>query len=236
MGLVATLDLKNITETNNVAYQRFLPSGPIALLPLSKDKSSLVWTLNAKDTKSMIEMEEEKFLNLINEALHGNNHHLNLVNSVAGNLKSILDKVVNKCEDLKRPPRIKGVHNRAAFPLGFGHSSRYIGTRTILIGDSAHRVHPLAGQGANLGFGDIRSMSQVVDHCLREGGKLGQHSFLCQYETDRQRHNLPTMMGIDMLQKLYCTDIAPVVMARSLGLMTTHAINPIKKMIMSHAS
>ena len=55
------------------------------------------------------------------------------------------------------------------------------------------------GQGANLGFGDIRSMSRMLDDCLREGGKIGQHSFLCHYETDRQRHNLPTMIG-----KTYC--------------------------------
>jgi len=236
MGLVATLDVENNMESNHIAYQRFLPSGPIALLPLSKDKSSLVWTLSTEETKSMIELHEEEFLKVINDALHGNNHHLNLVNSITGNLKSILDKVVNKCDNLKRPPIINGVQNRAAFPLGFGHSARYIGTRTMLIGDAAHRVHPLAGQGANLGFGDIRSMSRMLDDCLREGGKIGQHSFLCQYETDRQRHNLPTMIGIDMLQKLYCTDMAPVVLARSLGLMTTHAINPIKKMIMSHAS
>ena len=78
------------------------------MLPLSKDKSSLVWTLSTEETKSMIELHEEQFLKVINDALHGNNHHLNLVNSITGNLKSILDKVVNKCDNLKRPPKING--------------------------------------------------------------------------------------------------------------------------------
>ena len=126
--------------------------------------------------------------------------------------------------------------NRAAFPLGFGHSHRYIGPRTILIGDAAHRVHPLAGQGVNLGFGDVTSLASCVEDSLREGGLLGQREYLAQYETERQRHNLTTMMGIDGLQRLYCSDWTPLVMARSLGLMATEACDPVKKMLMKHAA
>ena len=131
---------------------------------------------------------------------------------------------------------ISGVANRAAFPLGFGHSHRYIGPRTVLLGDAAHRVHPLAGQGVNLGFGDVASLASVVEDSLREGGRLGQQSYLAQYETERQRHNLATMAGIDGLQRLYCTAWTPLVMARTLGLMATEACDPVKKMFMKHAA
>ena len=131
---------------------------------------------------------------------------------------------------------LAGVANRAAFPLGFGHSHRYIGPRTILIGDAAHRVHPLAGQGVNLGFGDVISLASCVEDSLREGGRLGQRDYLAQYETERLRHNLTTMMGIDGLQRLYCSDWTPLVMARTLGLMATEACDPVKKMFMKHAA
>ena len=87
----------------------------------------------------------------------------------------------------------------------------------------------------NLGFGDISCLAGLVEASVVEGGRLGQHSYLCQYETERQRHNLPTMLGIDALQKLYSSQATPVVLARSLGLMTSNAVSPIKKMIMQHA-
>ena len=76
----------------------------------------------------------------------------------------------------------------------------------------------------------------MVGDCVREGGQLGHRDYLCQYETDRQRHNLVTMLGIDALQKLYCTDWAPLVMARSLGMTATDIVTPAKKLFMSHAS
>ena len=118
-------------------------------------------------------------------------------------------------------------------------------------------------QGVNLGFGDISCLAGLVEASVVEGGRLGQHSYLCQYETERQRHNLATMLGtqppycllnifnvlsdififfnvfpagIDCLQRLYCTDWSPVVLARSLGLVATEAAAPLKKLIMQHAS
>ena len=101
---------------------------------------------------------------------------------------------------------------------------------------TAHRVNHLAGQAVNLGFGDVTSLASCVEDSLREGGLLGQREYLAQYETERQRHNLTTMLGIDGLQRLYCSDWTPLVMARSLGLMATEACDPVKKMFMKHAA
>ena len=134
------------------------------------------------------------------------------------------------------PPTVTGVCQRAAFPLGFGHSPFYVGPRTALVGDSAHRVHPLAGQGANLGFGDVCELANQVQAMVLDGAGLGHRDYLKKYESARLQHNVPTMLGIDGLQKLYCTSLPPLVMARSLGLALTAASTPLRNLLQSHAA
>ena len=214
-----------------------MPSGPVALLPLSEDQSSLVWTVQKSQVKPLLELSEESFVNRLNLALTSDVDQNELVNSVTNGVGLVLRSLTRSSPEVQEtPPVVTGVANRAAFPLGFGHSVRYTGPRTVLIGDSAHRVHPLAGQGVNLGFGDVISLTRELDESVRAGAVLGGEESLCRYETDRQRHNLPTMLGIDALQKLYSSQATPIVLARSLGLLTTNAISPVKKMIMHHAN
>ncbi|KAH1006761.1 hypothetical protein HUJ05_007465 [Dendroctonus ponderosae] len=112
------------------------------------------------------------------------------------------------------PPKVQDIDSgsRAAFPLGFGHSSQYIRQGVALVGDAAHRIHPLAGQGVNLGFGDVA--------CNMD--------YLKGYESERQKHNVPTMLAVEALHRLYNTKFTPIVLLRSLGLQTTHALEPIK--------
>ena len=236
MGLVATLDIE--ADHNTTAWQRFLPTGPVALLPLSRTKSSLVWTLDTGESKTMRDVDENQFVRLLNQALYDTVHHNDIINNITDQFSSVMRSIFPSTVSRPsfRPPLVTGVSNTAVFPLGWGHSSRYTGARTVLIGDAAHRVHPLAGQGVNLGFGDVSTLASVLEDNVREGGHLGHRDYLCEYETRRQRHNLVTMLGIDALQKLYCTDLAPVVLARSLGMMTTDMVTPAKKLFMSHAS
>jgi len=233
MGLVATLELDPATQDNTTAWQRFLPTGPVAVLPLAPGRSSLVWSLDRHLVRPLLDMDEPRFLARLNSALREVEEAPGVVTRLVDTLKGAL---AGDRGPGPTPPWVTGVANRAAFPLGFGHANRYIGPRTVLIGDAAHRVHPLAGQGVNLGFGDISCLAGLVEASVVEGGRLGQHSYLCQYETERQRHNLATMLGIDCLQRLYCTDWGPVVVARSLGLVATEAATPLKKLIMQHAS
>ena len=233
MGLVATLKIESKSGPNTTAWQRFLPSGPVALLPLSPDHSSLVWTVGKSEVKPLLEMSEETFVKKLNRALTSDLDQNQLVNSVTSSIRQLLGR--EETRDQEPPPVVRAVANRAAFPLGFGHSVRYSGPRTALIGDSAHRLHPLAGQGVNLGFGDVTALVRLVEESLRGGAVLGQQELLCRYETERQRHNLPTMLGVDALQRLYSSQATPVILARSLGLMATDAVNPVKTLIMKHA-
>lgn len=101
--------------------------------------------------------------------------------------------------------------------------------------DAAHRVHPLAGQGLNLGFGDVASLSDRLAGAAYSGCRLGDLAALRGYERERLRHNVPVMCGVHALQKLYGTDFAPLQLARSVGLQLTHRLEPLKRLFQAQA-
>lgn len=104
----------------------------------------------------------------------------------------------------------------------------YLFINLFIFRDAAHRVHPLGGQGLNLGLGDVTVLVQMLADSVRNGATLGDMSYLKKYETSRQRHNVPTMLAMDALHRLYKGTAAPIVLARSLGLQLTNAISPLK--------
>jgi len=231
MGLVATLTVDTLDDNNTTAWQRFLPGGPVAVLPLNSRTSSLVWTVHTQDVPHLLKLSQQNFLSALNCALTSTAGEQTWALGLTRGVGALLGS-----GERPAPPTVTGVTNRAAFPLGFGHSPRYIGPRTVLVGDSAHRVHPLAGQGANLGFGDVRELAERVQDMVMDGAGLGHRDYLKQYETARQRHNVPSMLGIDGLQKLYSTALPPVVLARSLGLSVVASCSPLRKLIQAHAA
>ncbi|XP_077300188.1 ubiquinone biosynthesis protein COQ6, mitochondrial [Arctopsyche grandis] len=237
MGIVATLKLTDSTD-NTTAWQRFLPTGPIAILPLNSNHSSLVWSTSPQEAKSLLKMSDEEFVQTLNHALHKQYPRNTVVDSAVNALSSFLSAAFLPSGITRQlPPSIENVaeSSRAAFPLGFGHSVRYVSKGVALVGDAAHRVHPLAGQGVNLGFSDISCLVDILSNAVYSGSDIGDKSHLLNYETQRQRHVVPTSAAIDALHKLYTTDATPIVLLRSLGLQVTHAVNPVKKLIMSHA-
>ncbi|XP_078452405.1 ubiquinone biosynthesis monooxygenase COQ6, mitochondrial isoform X1 [Lampetra fluviatilis] len=242
-AVVATLQLSEPTE-NNVAWQRFLPTGPIAMLPLSERLSSLVWSTSHEHAKELLAAGHEEFVDAVNSAFvsTGNwseNNRSELVDTANSVFRSLLTVLLPWGTSVRQlPPSVSGVDpaSRASFPLGLGHATNYVRPRLALIGDAAHRVHPLAGQGVNLGFGDVACLRDVLSQAAYDGSDLGSLQHLSKYETTQQRQNLPTMLAIDGLKRLYSTTLGPVVLLRSLGLQATNALPFLKTQIMAHAN
>lgn len=236
MGVVATLEL-NAEEAagNTVAWQRFLPTGPVAMLPLTDTLSSLVWSTSVEHAKELLRMEPEAFVDALNEAYLKSYKSNGFVTNVMKTVEGVFALNKNKIQQL--PPKVVKLQDksRAAFPLGFGHASSYVCGGAALIGDAAHRVHPLAGQGVNLGFGDVLELTEVLAESVYNGSALGNIQYLLKYEQERLKVNVPIMIGVHALQRLYCNEFPPLVLARSLGLKLTSMTPPLKKFFMEKA-
>lgn len=236
MGVVATLEIDaDEAAGNNVAWQRFLPSGPVALLPLTDKLSSLVWSTSIEHAKELLRMEPEAFVDSLNEAYVKSYKSNQLVENVIKTVEGVLALSKNKFQQL--PPKVLKLQDgsRAAFPLGFGHASSYVCGGAALIGDAAHRVHPLAGQGVNLGFGDVLTLTDVLADAVYNGSSLDNIHYLLKYEQKCLKANVPILVGVHALQNLYCTDFPPFVFARSLGLKITNLTPPLKQFFMNKA-
>ena len=210
-GVVAVLHLG--TEIpNDIAWQKFLPGGPIALLPLSKNRASLVWSQPSQDAQRRMKLTSEEFVLELKKALG-------------------------------RPPKtefpfpdIVEASKIAGFPLGLGHASKYCEAGLVLVGDAAHRVHPLAGQGVNLGFGDVSSLTACLRQNVADGAEFGALEYLHKYETERQRANVPMMLGIDFLHHVYGLDNPLVNAVRSVGVQAVNSSPVLKKFVANFAS
>ncbi|XP_028294242.1 ubiquinone biosynthesis monooxygenase COQ6, mitochondrial [Gouania willdenowi] len=237
-AVVAVLHLSEPTE-NNVAWQRFLPTGPIAMLPLSDTESSLVWSTSHQHAEELLQLDQESFVDAINSAFWSNENQSELIETAGTMFRSVLSAIIPSAGSPRQlPPSVAGIvpKTRVMFPLGMGHASEYIRHRVALIGDAAHRVHPLAGQGANLGFGDVACLTQLLSQAAFNGKDLGSLQHLLHYETERQRHNLPMMATIDLMKRLYSTNVAPVVLLRTFGLQATNMLPMLKEQIVEYAS
>ncbi|XP_005409467.1 PREDICTED: ubiquinone biosynthesis monooxygenase COQ6, mitochondrial [Chinchilla lanigera] len=237
-AVVATLHLSEATE-NNVAWQRFLPSGPIALLPLSDTLSSLVWSTSHDHAAQLVSMGEEEFVDAVNSAFWSDANHSDFIGSASGLLQYALALLKpTRAPARQLPPSVARVdaRSRVLFPLGLGHAAEYVRPRLALVGDAAHRVHPLAGQGVNMGFGDVSSLLRHLSAAAFDGKDLGSLSHLTCYETDRQRHNTALLAATDLLKRLYSTGAAPLVLLRTWGLQVTSAVSPLKEQIVAFAS
>ncbi|KAG4131297.1 hypothetical protein ERO13_D09G197033v2 [Gossypium hirsutum] len=245
---------------NHCAWQRFLPSGPLALLPIGDKFSNIVWTMSPKESSEFKSITEDNFLEAVNRALdYGYGPHP--TPSILGSsdlfswLKGGISKSANDCFEI--PPKvIKLASERMAFPLSLRHANDYASKRVALIGDAAHTVHPLAGQGVNLGFGDASTLSSVIsegiavertsggtyktNHCplsfKKESWilklrcfKLFQVSLLKKYEADRKPANVMMMAVLDGFQKAYSVDFGPLNILRAAAFHGAHHISPLKR-------
>ncbi len=203
-GLVTTVKTEN--HHKHTARQRFLPTGPLAFLPLPDGQCSIVWSTRPEEADRMVKMDETLFMETLEKALG---------QSDLGQIKSI------------------GV--RDAFPLKKSHVDRYCDQRLVLVGDAAHTIHPLAGQGVNLGFMDIATLAEEVLSATDKGRDIGNKTVLRRYERRRRGDNLLMMRSMDGFHALFANDNTGLSFIRNLGLNVTHQIPLLKSQLMSHA-
>lgn len=189
----------------DTAWQRFLPHGPVAFLPLYDGRSSIVWSTTSEEADLLLELDSELFAEELSEALDW------------------------------RLGKVELVSERAAYPLQLQHAVRYVDQRLALVGDAAHTVHPLAGQGVNLGILDAAALAEVVLATNARGLDLGAHGALRRYERWRKGHNLLMLGALDGLKRLFGARLAPVTLVRNLGLRATNSLGPVKHLLARHA-
>lgn len=175
------------TVENHCAWQRFLPSGPIALLPMGDRFSNIVWTMTPDESSNHKLMTNDDFVKAINHALdYGYGPY-----PKSGALDEYMEKfsqftglgAFSVTEGFQAPEKVIGVvSERMAFPLSLMHAHDYASKRVVLIGDAAHTVHPLAGQGVNLGFGDASALAKVIADGISVGTDIGEVSLLLQFK------------------------------------------------------
>ena len=202
-GIVTTVVHERPHE--GVAYEHFLPGGPFAILPMTGNRSSLVWTERADLAPALMAMTPADFDAEMRRRFGG---HLGACHSVG--------------------PRF-------SYPLGFHIANRFIAPRLALVGDSAHGLHPIAGQGFNLGLRDVAALAEVLADGCRIGLDPGDGEGLARYERWRRLDSVIMATVMDGLNRLFSNDAPPVRLLRDLGLGAVNRLPPLKRFFMQHA-
>ncbi|KAG5999224.1 hypothetical protein E4U43_002212 [Claviceps pusilla] len=247
-GVVATLQLEGPGwggEFSKIAYQRFLPTGPVAMLPLPGNLATLVWTTTPENAAVLKKLSPRDFIAIVNAAFRLSPVDLAYMHSqTTGQAEEYdwriqhtpLPEAVAKQATI--PQAVVGVQDGsiASFPLKLRHADTYIGERIALVGDAAHTIHPLAGQGLNQGQADVQSLVQTIQHAVSHGQDLGTYLSLEAYNHDRYAANHVMLGMCDKLHKLYSVEGGPLVALRSVGLQAVNALSPLKRFLMEQAS
>ncbi len=203
-GVVATVALERDHE--GVAHEYFLPGGPLAILPLTGQRASLVWTEEKSRARALIEACPEAF-----EA------HL------ARRFGSFLGR-----------PRVIG--ERMGFPLSLQMAQRMIGPRTALIGDAAHAIHPVAGQGLNLGLKDAAALAEVIVEARRLGEDWGSELVLDRYARWRRFDAAALAAATDVFTRLFSNDDPVARLVRGTGLAIVNRLAPARRLFVREAA
>lgn len=188
-----------------VAHERFLPAGPFAILPLTGNRSSLVWTEPSAVADGLIELGDAAFD----------------------------DEMRDRFGDFLG--HVASVGPRWSYPLALHNADTYRARRLALVGDAAHGMHPIAGQGLNLGFRDVAALAEAVVDAARLGLDIGGSDVLSRYETWRRFDSMTLLAVTDGLNRLFSYDNGAVRAARNAGLAAVNRLPPLKRFFVRHA-
>ncbi|KAK6505365.1 putative ubiquinone biosynthesis monooxygenase [Arthrobotrys musiformis] len=241
-SMVATFKIEDDSAFPKFAYQRFLPSGPVAILPLPGNFANLAWSTTPEKVAHLKSLAPEDFVAMVNAAFRLSYTDIDYLH----NLKSGVVEETKWRESVTKypdpptiPVRITEVleGTRASFPLKMKHADRYIGERIALVGDAAHTIHPMAGQGLNAGVGDVYSLVKSIADGISHGQDIGSSFTLEPYQSERYLPNNALLGFVDKLHTLYGFESGPLVPLRSIGV---EIINRdwfgLKKFLMSQAA
>ena len=196
-GVVCTVKAEQ--GNASTAWQRFMPTGPLALLPMNEEYFSIVWSTSPEQAQSLVNASEESFNQALTQASE----------AVCGKLSVVGD--------------------RAAFPLRKLKAERYVLDGVALIGDAAHVIHPLAGQGVNLGFLDAAMLMDVLTEARAHRESIGAMGVLRRYERARKGHNLAVQSAMDGIKHLFSNNNPALSLIRNLGLGVAHHVSPLRR-------
>ncbi|HEY1772506.1 MAG TPA: UbiH/UbiF/VisC/COQ6 family ubiquinone biosynthesis hydroxylase [Gammaproteobacteria bacterium] len=180
------------------AWQRFLPKGPVALLPLADGRVSVVWSAEESEAACILALDDAGFCAALTSASEA------------------------------RLGQVTATTRRVAFPLQRLHAREYVRPRFALAGDAAHALHPLAGQGVNLGLLDAAALAEVITEAARKGRDVGDLGVLRRYERWRKGDNLAMIFALDAFKRLFSNENAGVARLRNVGLRAVDRFTPLK--------
>ncbi len=189
--------IANVTTSEphrHTAYERFTAQGPLALLPLTQGRYSLVWTHWTKDVADTMQLDDAAFLQKLQTAF--------------GYRQGLFTKV----------------GKRATYPLILQKAKQEVAGRAVVIGNASHALHPVAGQGLNLGLRDVAQLADLLAEAARTGNDVGASSLLHTYEQQRQSDYATVVRYTDTLVRLFSTDFMPLNHARAGGLLAVDRI------------
>lgn len=188
-----------------VAHEYFLPNGPFAILPLKGERSNIVWAEPRRAAEALLKMNEADFI---------------------AELRLRFGDFLGELS-LEGP--------RFGYPLSLQLAERMIDQRVVLAGDSAHGIHPLAGQGLNLGLKDCAALAECIADGMALGLDPGDVSILERYQRWRRFDNVTMALGMEFFDKMFSNDFPPLRAARTLGLAAVNAVGPARRFFMKYA-
>jgi len=191
---------------DGIAHELFLPAGPFAILPLTGNRASIVWTETPRAADAAMALDDKRF-----------------AAELARRFGDFLGWV-------------KPVAPRWCYPLSFQHAKTYVGDRLVLVGDAAHAIHPIAGQGFNMGLRDAAALAEILVQGRAEGRDLGGDFTLAQFEDWRKFDNTVLTHACDVFNKLFSNNLAPLKHARRIGLTVVDKLPPVRQFFMKEAS
>jgi len=189
-----------------IAHELFLPAGPFAILPLTGNRASIVWTETPRAADAAMALDDDAF-----------------AAELARRFGDFLGWV-------------KPIAPRWCYPLSFQHAKTYVGDRLVLVGDAAHAIHPIAGQGFNMGLRDAAALAEILVQARSEGRDLGGEFTLAQFEDWRKFDNTVLTHACDVFNKLFSNNLGPLKHARRIGLSVVDKLPPVRQFFMKEAS